>query len=101
MLDLLKEDLAENFREGDDEILNNIIDRVTADALSISNRGNTKSNIDLLTNEIQECVKAIYLQRGAEGSNSLRASGVSTAFTNPIERMRLEIVKSGKRVPRL
>ena len=101
LLDIIKEDLAENFREGDEDILQEIIDRVTANALSISNRVNNEKNIELLTNEIQECVKGLYLLRGAEGSKSLNDTGVSTTFTNPIEQMRLEIVKSGKRVPYL
>ena len=48
LLDIIKEDLAENFREGDEDILQEIIDRVTANALSISNRVNNEKNIELI-----------------------------------------------------
>lgn len=99
MLGDIKRDLADNFREGDDAILNEYIDRVTADALSISNRKATIDNIRLLSSEIKQCVKALYLQRGAEGSKSLSDSGINTAFNNPLEDLRTNIVKAGKRVP--
>lgn len=95
MLEEIKRDLAENFRQGEEKILQDIIDEVTTNALTISNRKST----NLLKGEIKKCVKSIYLQRGAEGSNSLSSSGVSTSFNNATEIMRTEIVKSGKRVP--
>ena len=99
MLEEIKKDLAENFKAGDENVLREYIDETTTDALSISNRKNTKENIRLLTSDIKKCVKSKYLQRGSEGSNSLSDSGVSTSFNNPTEIMRIEIVKSGKRVP--
>lgn len=99
MLEEIKKDLADNFQPGDEEVLRKYIDETTTDALSISNRENNSKNITLLTSDIKKCVKSKYLQRGAEGSNSLNDSGKSTAFQNPTEIMRLEIVKSGKRVP--
>lgn len=99
MLEEIKKDLADNFQPGDEEVLRKYIDETTTDALSISNRENNSKNITLLTSDIKKCVKSKYLQRGAEGSNSLSDSGKSTAFQNPTEIMRLEIVKSGKRVP--
>jgi hypothetical protein len=98
MLEEIKKDLAENYR-GDDLVLKEIIDETTTVALSISNRKNTQENINLLKNDIKKCVKGQYIQRGAEGSNSLSDGGKSTSFNNPIEIMRIEIVKSGKRVP--
>ena len=98
MLEEIKTDLADNFRAGDEEILNKYIDEVTADALSISNRKRSAENIALLSSEIKQCVKEKYLQRGAEGSNSLSDSGKSISFSNPIENMRVNIVKAGKRV---
>lgn len=101
MLEEIKKDLAENFRVGDENVLREYIDETTTDALSISNRKKTPENIKLLTSDIKKCVKAKYLQRGSEGSKSLSDSGVSTSFENPTEIMRIEIVKSGKRVPYL
>ena len=94
MLEEIKLDLADNFCTEDDDILQGYIDRATTDALSISNRENTQINIDILKSEIVQCVKSLYLQRGAEGSRSLSDSGVSTSFSNPLEDLRLNIVKA-------
>lgn len=99
MLEEIKTDLADNFRTGDDGILQEYIDRVTADALSISNRENTEDNINLLKSEIEQCVKGLYLQRGGEGSTSLTSGGTNSSFTNCLEDLRVNIVKAGKRVP--
>lgn len=99
MLEEIKKDLADNFQTGDEEVLRQIIDETTTDALSISNREKTSKNIQLLESDIKKCVKSKYLQRGAEGSNSLGDSGKSTSFNNPSEIMRQDIVKAGKRVP--
>ena len=99
MLEEIKKDLADNFREGDEEILQEYIERITADALSISNRENTQRNRDLLSTEIKQCVKGLYLQRGGEGSTSLTSGGTSSAFKDCIEDLRVNIVKAGKRVP--
>ena len=98
MLEKIIEDLADNFQAGDEQVLQEYIDETTLDALSISNRKNTTSNIELLTSDIKKCVKAKYLLRGSEGSKSLSDSGKSTSFEDPTETMRIEIVKAGKRV---
>lgn len=99
MLEKIKLDLSDNFKQGDDKVLQELIDEATTDALSISNRENTEKNIKLLTSEITDYVKAKYLQRGAEGSKSLSDSGISTSFDDAYEKLRKDIVKSGKRVP--
>lgn len=101
MLEEIKKDLADNFQQGDEEVLRKYIDETTTDALSISNRKRNQANIELLTSDIKKCVKSKYLQRGSEGNKSLTAGGVSSSFENPTETMRIEIVKSGKRVPYL
>ena len=101
MLEEIKIDLADNFRTGDDELLQEYIDRVTADALSISNRKNTPENISLLSTEIKQCVKGLYLQRGGEGSTGMTSGGTNSTFTKCLEDLRLNIVKAGKRVPYL
>ncbi len=97
MLNEIKRDLADNFREGDEAILKKLIDEVTTDALSISNRQETDENIEILSIYIKQCVKELYLQRGAEGSTSFSDAGKSTSFVDPLEQMRVNIVKSGKR----
>lgn len=101
MLEEIKKDLADNFQEGDEDVLRQYIDETTTDALSISNRKRTSENIQLLESDIKKCVKSKYLQRGSEGSNSLSDSGKSTSFNDPSDIMRTEIVKAGKRVPYL
>lgn len=98
MLEKIKADLAENFKNGDEPVLQDLISMVTADALFISNR---KVNNGILDFNIIKCVKEMYLQRGAEGSNSLSDGGVSTSFNKPLEEMRKDIVAEGKRLPRL
>ena len=98
MFDKIKADLADNFKLGDEAVLQSLIDMVTADALFISNR---KVNNGILDFNIAKCVKELYLQRGAEGSNSLSDGGVSTSFNKPLEEMRKDLVSEGKRLPRL
>jgi len=99
VLEEIKKDLFDNFREGDEEILQEYIDRVTADALSISNREDNDDNRKLLKSEIKQCVKGLYLQRGGEGSTSLSSGGTNSSFTKCLEDLRVNIVKAGKRVP--
>lgn len=95
MLEEIKNNLAENYRN-DDDVLQQIIDDVTADALSISNRAT--SEINLLKYEIKKCVISIYLQRGSEDSSSKSESGVSSTYIDAIEKLRNDIIKNGKRV---
>lgn len=95
MLEEIKNNLAENYRN-DDNVLQQIIDDVTADALSISNRAITDT--DLLRPEIKKCVISIYLQRGSEDSSSKSESGVSSTYIDAIEKLRNDIIKNGKRV---
>lgn len=85
-------DLGDNFNYEDAEILQNIIDRVTAVAQSLSNNQN-----DELNPYIKTCVKAEYLSRGGEGLNSLSESGKNSSFTDNIEKMRNDIIKAGLR----
>lgn len=92
-------DLADNFHEGDEAILKEIIDEVTNSALSISNRKRSQKNIALLSSEIKKCVKGLYLNRGAEGTKSISDDGKGLSFENLMEELRVNIVKSGKRVP--
>jgi hypothetical protein len=97
MLDEIRNDLADNYNPEDDDLLQSIIDEVTSSALSISNRADTPENVKSLYSEIKQCVKALYLQRGAEGSTSFSGSGISTSFSNAYEDLRKNIVNSGKR----
>lgn len=99
MLNDIKRELGENFRDGDEIILRKLVDEVTTDALSISNRQETDKNIEILSSEIKECVKSKYLLRGTEGSKSISDDGRSISIGDPMEKLRIDIVKNGKRVP--
>lgn len=97
MLKIIIKDLAENFR-GDEEVLENLINDITAQALFISNRKNDDFNKNILKTEIINCVKSLYLQRGAEDVSSRSESGVSSTYSDAIEKLRNDIIKNGKRV---
>lgn len=98
VLEEIKEDLANNFILGDENILQNFIDEATTNALSISNRINNEINIELLKSEIKQYVKTKYLQRGTEDTNSLNESGRNSNFKNAYDELRENIIKNGKRV---
>ena len=92
MLDEIIKDLGDNYNYEDAEILQAIVDRVTAVAQSLSNNQSEELNPYIKT-----CVKAEYLSRGGEGLNSLSESGKSSSFTNNVEKMRNDIIKAGLR----
>lgn len=85
-------ELGENFREEDNLLLFNIIERVTTVAQSISN-----NNSEELNPYISECVKAIYLNRGSEGLNSINESGKSLSFNDNLDIMKKNIINAGLR----
>lgn len=93
MLDRIKEELGANFKD-DNEVLENIINRVTFVACDISNR---KENDTKLTPYIEEAVKAEYLARGAEGMSSKSEGSMSTSFKDIIKEMRANIISNGVR----
>lgn len=90
-------DLGENYNSSDEAVLETILNEVTADALSISNRSNTEVNKILLKSEIKKCVKTIYLQRGSEDVKSLSTSGLSSSYVDAYNELRDNIIKNGKR----
>lgn len=92
MLEEIKRDLGAYYSNDDEEILATILDDVTANALSFSN-----NNVENLRYEIKECVKVMYLRRGTEHNSNLNANGESANFIDPIQEMRNNIVKNGKR----
>lgn len=92
MLEEIIKDLGDNFNYEDAEILQGIIDRVTAVAQTLSNNQSNELNPYIKT-----CVKAEYLSRGGEGLNSLNESGKGSNFTDNIEKMRNDIIKAGLR----
>lgn len=99
MLQEIKIDLADNFRD-DEEVLKDIIDDVTNNALFISNREDTPQNRNILKYEIKECVKTIYLQRGTEDVVSLSESGRSSSYKDCMDQLRHNIIRNNKRLMR-
>ena len=97
MLNEIINELGDNYNSSDTSVLETILDEVTANALTISNREETIDNKLLLKQEIKNCVKGIYLQRGAEGLNSLSERGISSSFNDCIEKLRNDIIRNGKR----
>ena len=92
MFDEIIADLGDNYNDDDADVLQDIIDRVTAVAQTLSN-----SQSEELNPYIETCVKAEYLSRGGEGLGSLSESGKSSNFTDNIEKMRSDIIKAGLR----
>ena len=93
MLEEIINELGAYYSDKDIEVLENIIDEVSANALSLSNQETT----DNLVLEIKQCVKSIYLRRGTEHDKSLSANGESSTYTDPYQELRDNIVKNGKR----
>ena len=98
MLNEIINELGDNFNSSDTSVLEEILEEVTANALTISNRESNEDNKYFLKQEIKSCVKGIYLQRGAEGLNSLSERGTSSNFNDCMEKLRNDIVRNGKRV---
>lgn len=97
LFDLIK-DLADNYSNTDREVLKMLLEETIANAFFISNRQKTEDNLTMLSFEIRDCVKKLYLQRGAEDVKSLSESGRSSTFKSPIDEMRDAIIRNGKRV---
>ena len=97
MLNEIINELGDNYNSSDMSVLEEILEEVTANALTISNKADTIDNKLLLKTEIKACVKGIYLQRGAEGLNSLSERGISSSFNDCMEKLRNDIIKNGKR----
>ena len=97
MLNEIINELGDNYNSSDTSVLETILDEVTANALTISNREENTINKELLKCEIKSCVKGIYLQRGAEGLNSLSERGLSSNFNDCMDKLRNDIIKNGKR----
>ena len=97
MINEIINELGDNYNSDDESVLNNILEEVTANALTISNLSNNIQNQEYLKQEIKSCVKGIYLQRGSEGLKSLNQSGINSSFNDCMEKLRNDIIKNGKR----
>jgi len=98
LLNSLIRDLADNYINTDREVLKGLLEETIANAFFISNRQRTEDNLTMLSFEIKNCVKSLYLQRGTEDVKNLSESGRSSTFKSPIDEMRDSIIRNGKRV---
>lgn len=97
MINEIINELGDNYNSDDENVLNNILEEVTANALTISNLNDNVKNKLYLKQEIKACVKGIYLQRGAESLNSVSERGISSNFKDSMEKLRNDIIRNGKR----
>ena len=97
MLNEIINELGDNYNSSDESVLEAILEEVTANALTISNRADNTENKVFLKHEIKSCGKGIYLQRGAEGLTSLSQSGTSSSFNDCMDKLRNDIIRNGKR----
>lgn len=97
MINEIINELGDNYNSDDESVLNNILEEVTANALTISNLSNNIQNQEYLKQEIKSCVKGIYLQRGSEGLKNLNQSGTNSSFDDCMDKLRNDIIKNGKR----
>jgi len=95
--DEIIDDLADNFVEGDEVILENILSDVMNDALLISNRNETEANIEVLKSNIKKACKTVYLQRGVEDVKSNSQNGLSNTYEIATETMMKDIIRQNKR----
>lgn len=98
-------DLGANYRDGDSEVLDMILEEVINDALFISNRlslaeNDLENQINILSSEIRRCAKSIYLQRGSEDTTSQSLAGISSQFVDAKEKLKNDIIRGGKRLIR-
>ena len=93
MKDEIIADLGNNYRAEDSDILDNLIEDVTKQALFISSRKTS----DGLEFEIKEAVKSLYLLRGTEDVESLSESGKSAKYKDVMKKLREDIISNGKR----
>lgn len=110
LLESIIHDLGANFKTGDNIILSELLDEIINDALLVSNRyskaqqssADMSAQITVLQSEIRNCVKAIYLRRGAEeiSSENNGVLSLNMTFEDAIDRMTSHIIKTGKRLLR-
>lgn len=99
-------DLGANYDSTDSGVVDSILDDVINDALLISNRFNKAQaseeamakHLAVLSSDIKQCVKTLYLRRGSEDVKQQSQSGLSGTFDNANQTMRDSIIRSGKRL---
>ncbi len=87
-------DLGSNYRVEDSNVLDDLIEDITNQALFISNR----KTIQKIEYEVKEAIKTIYLRRGTEDVVSSSESGRSSVYQDALEKLRTDLIANGKRL---
>lgn len=90
----IKSKLGANYKETDNDLLDEILDDITSIACDISNR---KKSDEKLEPYIRKAVVAEYLCRGAEGLTSRSEGSISSSYNDIVGELRNNIIKSGLR----
>ncbi len=88
MQDKIIRDLGANFRKGDDEIIEDLID----DYMEIaSNESNRKKEDPKLFPYIKKAVKSAYILRGTEGMSSQSEGSISESYQDIEDKLRRDV----------
>lgn len=90
MLDLIIERLGANYIENTDDIIEDIIEDMTAIASDASNRD---TDDDKLIPYIKKAVISEYNSRGAEGLLSRSEGGISSSFNDIEAKLRKDVAQ--------
>ena len=89
MLEIIKERLGANYKEGTDNIIKDIIEDITSIATDASNR---KREDKKLKPYIKKAVISEYNARGTEGMLSRNEGAVSSTFNDIEKKLRQDLV---------
>lgn len=94
-VDIIKRDLGENYKEGTEEIIKEIIKMMTISACNVSNRRDNDSKLDPY---IYEAVLSAYERRGKTGNTSSTDGSMSDSYVDIKKKMRNDIIEDGMRL---
>lgn len=98
LVSLTKSQLGPIFKEGDDEVLTNLVNIVMTEALNVGNRMyETNTNLLEFQAMIVQASVIAYQNRGVEGQTRQGELGQENHFIDWHQYLRDEVVRHGKR----
>lgn len=88
IIEKLKKDLASNYHEKDDEVIEEMVEHYSLIASDASNR---KKTDEKLIPYIFIAVKEAFLRRGDEGTNSSSEGGLNYSYIDIEEKLRKDV----------
>lgn len=88
VIDLIKKDLAENYHDSDDDVLEAMFDYYISIASDASNR---KTDDKKLIPYVYTAVKSAYLRRGDEGTTSSSEGGLNSSYIDIEDKLKNDI----------